>query len=195
MKKQTLAESLGRLSQTLEKEGFAGLGGLQPGKSYLLFDAREKRPVLRWLAWISAVPPLVTLLLVTRVSEVQLLLDFGQLWAGRLFQAALVIVSGVFIYVLHWLSGKYVLQIRYAPDKIFVISCWSLYGATRMYHWQAGTFSSGVKSRVGITRLPGKPLVNAPYFVWRTDGKKFVIDCQASFPHGEDLLMEAIGIE
>ena len=130
MKNTSLAESLGRLSSTLEKEGLAGFGELQPGKDYLLFDARGKRSVLRWLTWIAAFPPLVTLLLVSRMSEVQLLQDFGQMWTGHLFQAGLVLASGIFIYVLHWFSGKYVLQVSYTKNAVLVFSCWSLYGKT-----------------------------------------------------------------
>ena len=171
-------------------------------KSRSLFPANglmQNAPVLYhsdrartlWLLLpVTLAPLIVTACLLTRVSDVQLLEEFGSVGAALAWKAGLILLSSILFWPLLWLSGRYVTQVEHVGRQRLRVTVWSLTGA-RETEWKAA-FSGG-EFHAGKLVLPYTPIVNAPWTGYRTpEGKKLVVDAQGDFPFGEETLEAAM---
>jgi len=188
----SLQHEMGKLSALLEREDIKIISPLEADRDSLLFDASARRMLIRMVSWLSMLLPLITTMLVLRMTADNLLIEFGNIAAGRLFQFFLVSLSGIFLYAMMWLSGRYILYVTRLKNGKIVITTWHIvYGAsTRII---AGPeYTQYAVYHEGRSILPFAPVVNAPYVTVFIGGKKMILDAQGDFPHGEDALMEVL---
>ncbi len=153
----------------------------------------DRQSVLWFVTLISLILPAICAFLVNLLDPNGLAEEFGTITKGRVFQIALVAFSGVFLYVMIWYSGRYVLKIVQTPAGTVRITVWSLFAGSYTREYHPGDFQSDHTHHAGRTYLPGVPIVNAPYTGVRLKkGKKFIIDAQGTYPFGETELEEAL---
>jgi hypothetical protein len=146
----------------------------------------DRQRVLWFVVLISLAVPAVCVFLVNLLDADGLAEEFGTITRGRVFQIALVAFSGVFLYVMIWYSGRYVLKVVQTAAGTIRITVWSLFAGSYTREYQTGDFQSNTTHHAGKTYLPGVPVVNAPYTGVRLKkGKKFIIDAQGTYPFGE----------
>jgi hypothetical protein len=146
----------------------------------------DRQTVLWFVVLISLILPAVCVFLVNLLDAGRLADEFGTVTKGRIFQIALVVFSGLFLYVMIWYSGRYVLKVVQTPTATIRITVWSLFAGSYTKEYHPVDFQSGHALHTGRTYLPGVPIVNAPYTGLRLKtGKKFIIDAQGTYPFGE----------
>jgi hypothetical protein len=110
------------------------------------------------------------------------------------FKVGMILLSGLLLYPILWLSGRYVLSIhKQEHDEAIEVEIWSLLGNHNRYriHLENGTSEKNIQYHKGKLQLPLKPHVMAPWYAVRLKGhRKWVIDAQGDFPHGEDELAD-----
>lgn len=166
---------------------------VKPGD--VIFSAQKDLFKL-WLITVIAFAMLfVTILLVSRMSDQQLIIDFGEVWKGRIFQFGFSIVSSIFIFAMwYFLHDKYILQIRLLTNEGLSIKTWKLTGsAERTFEKTAWTTPTTYhEGRTNATLY--NPSVNAPYTVVRPHGKKkkYIISEMGDFPFGKKVLTDIL---
>lgn len=178
-----------RLSRALREENFVFGSSLRDGKEYLLFDTTERVPVLRFVSLLALACPVFLSFLVLRMTEESMISDLGSVAAGRMLQAGLIILSSVYLVVMLWLSGKYVLKMIRLGDGSIQIITWRILFTDKKLIFNKTDFSPAIYSRGKVI------LVRAPYYVTKAGNRKLIIDEQGDFPLGEDTALEAIGSE
>jgi len=158
----------------------------------LLYDASARLTLMRLVSALSVLLPMIISFLVFSMPPENLLIQFGNIVKGRLFQLLLISFSGIFLYVMVWLSNRYIIYITRLKNGKLVISTWHIvYGSTTRIIAGPEYMQYGVYHE-GRTVLPFAPIVNAPYTTVFIGGKKMILDEQGDFPHGEDVLMEML---
>ncbi len=165
----------------------------QHGAGHLLFNAVSRLFLIRFVMAVSLAFPVLVAFLVLRMPRGQMILDFGSVAAGNLFQAGMIAFSGIFIYVMLWFSGKYVLRIVLQNGDTILITTWRIWLPDKTYSFHKDIFVQPTVYNEGGTALPFVPVVHAPYYTLRAGGKKFILDVQGNFPEGEDVVLELIG--
>lgn len=166
---------------------------VKPGD--IIFSAQKDLFKL-WLITIIAFAMLfITILLVSRMSNEQLIVDFGEVWKGRIFQFGFTIVSSVFVFVMwYFLHDKYILKITLLADNALLVKTWKLTGsAERTFEKTAWTIPTTYHEG-NTPASPYNPSVNAPYTVVRPYGKKkkYIISEMGDFPFGEKILEDIL---
>jgi hypothetical protein len=155
-----------------------------------LLYVSDRSPTLWFVLLVSIAPVPLIAWLVLLPAEADLLAEFGSPTAVRAWQAGMLLVSTVLVWPMVWLCGRYVTRVERLPDRQVRIEVWTWFGRRRRI-WPA-RFGAG-EDHAGQSALPGAPLVNAPWTGYRTPaGKRLVVDWQGDFPHGSEVLEEAL---
>jgi hypothetical protein len=121
--------------------------------------------------------------------------DYSNIWSMRLWQGFFLLLGNILTLTLCWLSGKYVLDMRITEEGMLSIRTWSLFCITRTYHLSQQSLIPGSHAQhSGITTIPGRPMVIAPWDSIRTvQGQRLVIDIQGVFPEGYTVYQRVLG--
>ncbi len=125
------------------------------------------------------------------MSNEWLLQEFSSLLTGRLVQFAFLILGNILLVAVFWLRHKYILAVYLLPDQKIKIKTWDFINS-RIQFYNVKDFSASQYIE-GITNIPNKPSVNAPYIKLRLhSGKTLILDMQGDFPSGYAALDEVL---
>lgn len=135
----------------------------------------------------------ITVYLLSRMNEQELIAEFESLLKGRAFQVGMTLFSSImFLIICYFLHNKYVLKITLLADNALLIKTWGLLGYKEaVYPKEAWILPP--KYYEGKTQLPNAPSVHAPYQKVKPYGKKkLIISDFGSFPFGIRVLDDII---
>ncbi|MCU0395496.1 MAG: hypothetical protein MUF29_06280 [Chitinophagaceae bacterium] len=99
-------------------------------------------------------------------------------WA---FKGMVMVLGHAMLVAVWWLSGRYVLEMQEAAKDTLVVKTWHWLGLHRTRRYPVSLLEDAGYVE-GRTRLPGRPVVHAPWLKLRTPGgKALVLDLQGKY--------------
>lgn len=146
-------------------------------KFQILFQSRRTL-ILNLLSIIVSIPPIITIVLLKRGYST-LIGEFSSEFKFWLFASVLFLISCTMLFVMLWLSGRYVLKIEKLRTDVVGITTWNWIFWSKTFEDNSSILSN-IRYEDGELIIPGAPVVKAPWMrIKSSSGKTLVLDMQS----------------